>query len=102
MKIVFPHKLLSLYKRQIIDYIMLYFYDDKVSSKSYKNNILHINDQNEQVINKAKDFLKKYYKRAIFEKTYNSNKDNQTIQETKDIIKLLRNHQSNFISSELV
>lgn len=102
MKIIFPHKFLSLYERQIIDYIMLYFYNDKVLSKSYKNNILHINDQNEQVINKAKDFLKKYYKRTIFEKTYKNNKDSETIQETKDIIKLLHNHQSDSISSELI
>lgn len=102
MKIIFPHKFLSLYERQIIDYIMLYFYNDKVLSKSYKNNILHINDQNEQVINQAKDFLKKYYKRTIFEKTYKNNKDSETIQETKDIIKLLHNHQSDSISSELI
>lgn len=102
MKIVFPHKFVSSYKRQIVDYIMLYFYNDKTPSKSYKNNILHINNQNEQVINKSKDFLKKYYRRTIFEKKYNSNKDNQTIQETKDIIKLLHNHQSNSILSELI
>lgn len=102
MKIVFPHNLLSSYKRQIIDYIMVFFNDDKMPSKSYKNNILHINNQNEQVINKSKDFLKKYYRRTIFEKKYNSNKDNQTLQETKDIIKLLHNHQSNSISSELI
>lgn len=102
IKIVFPHKFVSSYKRQIVDYIMLYFYNDKTPSKSYKNNILHINNQNEQVINKSKDFLKKYYRRTIFEKKYNSNKDNQTIQETKDIIKLLHNHQSNSILSELI
>ena len=47
-------------------------------------------------------FLKKYYKRTIFEKKYKNNKDNETIQETKDIIKLLQNHQSNSISSELI
>ena len=64
MKIVFPHKFVSSYKRQIIDYIMLYFYNDKTPSKLYKNNILHINEQNKQVINASKNFLKKYYKRS--------------------------------------
>ena len=49
---------------QIIDYIMLYFYNDKTPSKLYKNNILHINEQNKQVINASKNFLKKYYKRS--------------------------------------
>ena len=102
MKIIFPNKFLCDYNRKVIDYIMVYFYKDKIKSKYYKNNILHINEQNKQVINESKDFLKKYYKRTIFEKKYKNNKDNETIQETKDIIKLLQNHQSNSILSELI
>lgn len=102
LKIIFPNNFLCDYNREVIDYIMVYFYTDKIKSKYYKNNILHINNQSEQIINESKDFLKKYYKRIIFEKRYNSYKDNQTIQETKDIIKLLHNHQFDSISSELI
>lgn len=100
MRIVFPNNLLHSYERQIIDYIMLYFYGDKI--KSYKNNILHIKNQDKQIINESKNFLKKYYKRTIFEKKYENDKDTKTIQETKDIIKLLHNQQSDLISSELI
>ena len=102
MKIIFPNKFLCDYNREVIDYIMVYFYKDKIKSKYYKNNILHINGQSRQIINESKDFLKKYYKRTIFEKKYKNNKDNKTIQETKDIIKLLQNHQFNLIPSELI
>ena len=102
MKIIFPDKFLCDYKPQIIDYIMGDFHQDRFKSKYYKNNILHINGHNKQIIDEAKDFLKKYYKRTIFEKKYNNNKDHQTIQETKDMIKLLQNHQSDLISSELI
>ena len=102
MKIIFPNNFSCDYNREVIDYIMVYFYKDKIKSKYYKNNILHINGQSRPIINESKYFLKKYYKRTIFEKKYKNNKDNETIQETKDIIKLLQNHQSNSISSELI
>lgn len=102
MKIIFPNNFSCDYNREVIDYIMVYFYKNKIKSKYYKNNILHINGQSRQIINESKYFLKKYYKRTIFEKKYKNNKDNETIQETKDIIKLLQNHQSNSISSELI
>lgn len=81
---------------------MLYFDKNKIPSTFYKNNILHINNQNEQISNESKKFLKKYYKRSIFEKKYKNNPDAQTIQETKDMIKLLHNQQYDSISSELI
>lgn len=101
MKIIFPDKFLCDYKPQIIDYIMGDFHQDRLKSKYYKNNILHINSQNKQTIDEAKNFLKKYYKRKIFEKTYKNSKDNQTIQDIKNSVNLLYNFNRFFVKSAM-
>ena len=59
MKIIFPNNFSCDYNREVIDYIMVYFYKDKIKSKYYKNNILHINGQSRQIINESKYFFEK-------------------------------------------